>query len=166
MGAEDDDDEDSDDGDEDTPDIKKRIENLNEICTYHWGQGDFMKMKECWVKDNKDIKKYVANRVKTLKCMDEEATKKDSDGDNTITIFKKDKKCLEKGDQAQRNKDDEEDDKKTKKKEKADKKKKKEKKEEKKGLLDNTIHTFLETEDRFILPSDIPRKSVDKKQLK
>ena len=179
ANAEDDDDEDSDDGDEDTPDIKKRIENLNEICTYHWWQGDFMKMKECWVKDNKDIKKYVANLVKTLKCMDEEATKKDSDGDNTITIFKKDKKCLEKGDQAQRNKDDEEDDKKTKKKDKedkkknkdkkkkkADKKKKKEKKEEKKGLLDNTIHTFLETKDRFILPSDIPRKSVDKKQLK
>lgn len=125
---EDDDDEDSDDGDENTPDIKKRIENLNEICTYHWWQGDFLKQKECWVKDNKDIKKYVKNLLDTLKCMDEEATKKDSDGDNTITKFKKTKKCLEKGDQAKKNKDEEEDDKKTKEKEKKDKKKSKDKK--------------------------------------
>merc|ERR1712151_952864 len=148
---EDDDDEDADDGDEDTPDVKKRIENLNEICTYHWWQGDLLKQKECWVKDNKDEKKYIKNLLETLKCMDEEATKKDSDGDNTITVFKKKSKCLEKGDQAKRNKEDEEDDKKTKKKAKKDKKeakkdkkkkkadkkkKKKEKKEEKKGLLD------------------------------
>merc|ERR1711976_492989 len=46
------------------------------------------------------------------------------------------------------------------------KKKKKEKKEEKKGLLDNTIFAFIEKKDRFKILQDVPRKSVDKKQLK